>query len=443
MLTRFSKIILKSVICLSSCAMTLFAAGCVCYRAEPLPLQSYNNVLRNRSTADANVAQSATITLAEAERVALHLNPRLRAAREAANVEAVAVDCAGLWDDPVLSADVLRILKDTNHRWVLGSALLFSVPISGRLNVQYDQARAQSRAAFVEAWGEEQLVLRELRENWADYSFTRNARTILANERSRYDSATQVVAPLVENGRFAATEASMLRNSHSRASLEDIRLQESEEQTRLRILGLMGLNYISEVQLAPDQVLSDWNGSVDDIYHANPRVLMQEARYEVAEQNLRLEVRKQFPDIALGPMFEHRDGNGRLGMGFEIPIPILNGNRGNIARADAERDAARVAWEMAVEQSLNEVGVALRARDLARQRAESVRSIIPSTESQVSDMRTRLEANDHNTLLLVDSFNNEREAKLMLVDAETSATRHNAALWALVPRDAPVRVVAE
>src|SRR5690606_11422550 len=112
-------------------------------------------------------------------------------------------------------------------------------------------------------------------------------------------------------------------------------------------------------------------------------------------------------------------------------------------RARAERDAARINWEMAVEQSLNEYAVALRARDMARQRAESVRSIIPATESQVGDMRERLDANDHNTLLLVDSFGNEREAKLILVDAEAWTARQNAALWAIVPGEAPVVVVAE
>jgi len=391
--------------------------------------------------ADANVTPAASITLAEAERVALHLNPRLRAARQAAHVEAVAVDCAGLWDDPVLSADALRILKDTSHRWVLGSALLFSVPISGRLGVQKDQARAESRVAYIEAWGEEQRVLRELRESWMDYSATRNSRAVLTNERSRYDDASQSLEPLVQNGQFAATEASMLRASRSRADLEDIRLSATEEQARLRILGLMGLNHVSEVQLAPNQVLTDWAGNVDDIYRANPQVLLREAQYEVAEQNLRLEVRKQFPDIALGPGFEHRDGNGRLGMGLEIPIPILNGNRGNIARARAERDAARINWEMAVEQSLNEYTVALRARDMARQRAESVRSIIPSTESQVGDMSARWQANDRNTLLLADSFGNEREAKLILVDAEAWTARQNAALWALIPPEAPVVTV--
>jgi cobalt-zinc-cadmium efflux system outer membrane protein len=408
------------------------------YVARPLPLERYNEVMKGRSVTDANVTSTTAITLPEAERVALYLNPRLRAARQAANVAAVNVNHAGLWDDPVLSGDVLRMLRNTKNRWVFGGQLLFSIPISGRLSVEKEQARAESRAAIVEAWGEEQKVILELREAWSEWSATQQARGVYSNEQNRYDNASGYADSRLREGEFSASEASMLRVSRSRVRLEDSRLGGAEERARLRIVGLTGLTGASPMSLVPSQQTPEWNGNPDDIYRTNPDVLLRQAQYEVAEQTLRLEVRKQLPDVSLGPAFEQRDGNDMLGMGFSMPIPILNGNRGAIARADAERDSARLAWESAVEQAFTNVAAAQSERNMARRQSDSLRSLIPSTESQVSDSRTRLEAEDYNTLLLVDSVGTERDAKLSLIDSEAAAARMNAALWALVPAESPL-----
>ncbi len=429
-------------ICISSTTMAILVVGCAKYRPEPLPMLQYNEVMASRSAADANVEATTSITLPEAERVALYLNPRLRAARQAANVAAVDSNHAGMWSDPVLSGNFLHALERTEHRWLMGGALLFTIPISGRLNVEKDKARAEFKEAVVEAWGEEQRVLLELRGSWIEWAAAYNARQVLANERTRYESASGYVEPLTGEERFAATDASMLRIARLRVEISESRLAATEEQARLRVLGLMGLGNVNEMRLEPTTTVPEWAGTADDIYRVNPQVLLREAQYEVAEQALRLEIRKQYPDLSLGPVFEQRAGKERLGLGFSLPIPILNGNRGNIASARARRDAARASWESAVEQSFTSLAAALSARDMARQRAESARTMIPTTESQVSDTRTRLEGEDRSTLLLVDSVGIERESKMSLVDAEVSMALENAALWAIIPAEAPAATPA-
>lgn len=362
------------------------AAGCVGYEPKPLPMQNYNQVLERRSAGDANVT-SASLTLPDAEQVALYLNPRVRAARQEANVAEVDAQNSGTWDDPILSGDALRVLHDSDHghdnRNVLGASLLFTIPISGRLHVEKEQARAESRAAIVRAWGVEQEVLHELRDAWSDWSATNDANRLAG---SRY------------NGIGSAS--------------------------RLRILGLMGLPANANVDLVANPSVEQWNGTPDDIYRTNPNVLLRQAEYDVAEQTLRLETRKQYPDINLGPAYEHRSGNNRAGFGFNLPIPILNGNRGAIKRAEAAREAARAAWEAAVEQAFSDYSQAIAAREYAAAGGTGIRSFIPrGTENYPSTADTSLFP--------------WADGQLGAVNAGADRDRANAALWHIIPKEAP------
>ncbi|MCC5876206.1 MAG: TolC family protein [Candidatus Sumerlaeia bacterium] len=407
-------------------ATVILATGCISYKASPLAMEGHKNAMTSRTVSEANV-QTTTLSMADAERVALYLNPELRAARQAANIEAVAVNSAGLWEDPIASGHVLRLLESRTDRWVIGAGLMFTIPISGRLNVAKEMARASSQAAIVEAWGEEQRVIRELRDAWIDWDTVRESRVVNSNERARYESAA------------ASGESTMINHTHTRVRLEDSQLHAQESTARLRILSLMGLAHASqEIRLVPGLTVPEWRGTPDDIFRANPRVLLRQAEYEVAEQSLRLEVRKQYPDLTIGPLFESRDREDRLGIGISLPIPILNGNRGNIANAVAVRDAACVAWQAAVEQAFDQYAITVNKRDMTRGVADSYRSLVPTARSQADQTRSRLDSDDRNTLLLVDSVGNERHAQLGLINSETALARENAALWALIPFEAPV-----
>ncbi len=72
------------------------------------------------------------------------------------------------------------------------------------------------------------------------------------------------------------------------------------------------------------------------VLKCHPAIRRRAAEYEVAEASLRLEVRRQYPDIQLGPALGMEDGQGRGGVGFSVPLPILNANRRGIAELGLE-----------------------------------------------------------------------------------------------------------
>ena len=64
------------------------------------------------------------------------------------------------------------------------------------------------------------------------------------------------------------------------------------------------------------------------------------AGYAAAEDTLKLEIAKQYPDIHLGPGYEWEEGDNRWALGLTITLPILNQNQGPIAAAKGQVAAA-------------------------------------------------------------------------------------------------------
>lgn len=156
------------------------ATGCQRYQPQPLQLEAHRAAWQGRSPDDITVHAFATelaetgrleipfdltdgLSLEEAEVVALVFNPRLRESRARAGVAAATAEHAGLWEDPVLEVDALRILESVPDPWITGIGLGFTIPVSGRLGVERSLADAERSAEATRAAVDEWLVLGELR----------------------------------------------------------------------------------------------------------------------------------------------------------------------------------------------------------------------------------------------------------------------------------------
>jgi hypothetical protein len=110
------------------------------------------------------------ITCAEAELIALVFNPELRLARLRAGMTAATAEHAGLWDDPEFSIDFLRITESVSTPWVITPGLAFTIPISGRLEVEKSRADAALRAELTRVAEDEWRVRHKVRQVWLAWS---------------------------------------------------------------------------------------------------------------------------------------------------------------------------------------------------------------------------------------------------------------------------------
>lgn len=422
--------------------------GCASYTRKPLLADEFQQVLERRTPSEPSIAQGVSddayapddgLSLEEAELLSLYLNPRLRSIRHDAQVFAASARFAGLWEDPEIGADALRILEDVEKPWIAGASLSFSIPVSGRLSVAKDQAEAEARAAILEAWTEEQQVLLELRQAWADWQAATEA--LAASRRLHGD--LQLLVELTNRrevlGELIAAEAVAFRLAEARLRLDIEQIEAEETQARLRVIDLLGLLPGADVVLDSDGATAPASiNAADVVYQRSPQVLLAAARYHAAEERLRLEVRKQYPDINLGPLYGYEEGMSRLGVGFSIPIPILNANRQGIAEADAAREAARAEWEQAVQEALSAKEMAEAALAAAQKRVATLeQTIVPLAEQQIEQARQLAELGELNTLLILEALQAEREAALDLIKAQADVRAAAAQLRFVVPDGTP------
>jgi CRISPR system Cascade subunit CasA len=95
--------------------------------------------------------------------------------------------------------------------------------------------------------------------------------------------------------------------------------------------------------------------------------------YSMAEQALRLEVARQYPDVHLGPGYTWDHGIKRYQFNLGLTLPLLNRNAGAIGEAEARREEAGAHLEAAVASAWQEIDEAVRQWRLARARLTEAR----------------------------------------------------------------------
>jgi outer membrane protein, heavy metal efflux system len=427
-----------------SIALSLAALNaCQFYQPSPIDPSAHATDWRGRGPTDEKVRDFAKrietsaprmvpfnpndgITLAEAEVVALVYNPDLRVARLKAGVAQATAEHAGRWDDPKLGIDVLRVTESVPHPWVVGSALSLTIPISGRLAVEKSRAKAALHSEIARVAEEEWKTQRDLRETWLEWSADRLRLEQAERIVAALDSVVETTGKLAETGELPRTESALFKIEQESRKADIARLRGKVKEGEQDIRALMGISPGAPASLLPTlSALSGGDGG--RLPETNPTLIRLRSDYEVAELALLGEIRKQFPDIELGPNFEDDQAQSKIGIVGAIPIPIFNSNKGGIATARAEREVAKAAYETELERTEGRLA-AMRARlDGARSRRQSIDSnIVPLVDQQIADARRLLEIGEGGSLVLLESLVRAHEAKLELIEArlEESAT-HN------------------
>ena len=151
----------------------------------------------------------------------------------------------------------------------------------------------------------------------------------------------------------------------------------------------------------------------------HPRMALVRADYEVAEKVLYTEIRKQYPDLTLGPLYESDAGQSRIGFGFGmLPIPIWNRNQRGIAEATAARDRAGAEAEAAYQALVSELALG-EARLTAGQefRRSLMDDVTPLIDTQLEEMRRLIALGEMDVLLLQQMLERSLATKLRVVDA--------------------------
>jgi outer membrane protein TolC len=418
---------------LSGAAVML--AGCQSYQSRPLDLEAHHDSWLARTPGDEPVRAFAKrladsgessgfdlsdgLTFAEGEIVALVFNPDLRLARLRAGIAAATAEHAGLWADPQFGLDFLSLTENASNPLVISPSLSFTIPISGRLEAEKAKADASLAAELTRVAEQEWQTRIEVRRAWLRWSAARfkaeQTERLLASIESLVASTTR----LAEAGEIVRTEATLftIEQASQRHALLRFRGEAAEAEQTLR--ALLGLAPEASLELVPTVVIhpAPDDQTADAMAERSLTLARLRDEYEVAEQTLRREVRKQYPDLTIGPVADFDRGDTLLGFSLSVPIPILNANKQGIAEAHAERDLARAAFETAYERLAGSLAAnRLRLANIREQREIIETGIAPMVDRQLADAQNLLQIGEGGTLVLLESLSRVGQTRMALID---------------------------
>lgn len=425
--------------------------GCRTYEAKPIDLTSSRLSFLDRTPDHPEVAAFAKsldrafgaetfdpsdgLALPEAEVVGLFYNSDLRLARAEAGVAEANAANAGLWPDPVFGLEWTRLIDSALSPNELFGTVAFTIPISGRLEVEKERlgaAHAEALAAVAAMEWETRIALRRM---WCEWTASRALLDSTATFLGQAEALLEIVDAMERLGELSRVEARLFRLERVKAIAQLDRFAAIEAERRLGILRHMGLPPASTIELLPSSLSFD--GSVEAVslegeavteaLRRSPRLAVSVAAYEVAEKQLEEQIRAQMPDLGLTPGYGEQDGLRQFTLGVFLPIPIFNGNRQAIEDAFARREVARLEVERTLEAIVADAALArTELRSLARQRAIVEGELVPLVELQYAEARDLARLGEVDTLILLDGLKQQHEAKLRLV--ETRRDEHLAAL---------------
>lgn len=284
-------------------------------------------------------------------KIALEHSPELKALELEATALKAKADQAGRWEDPTLEIGGEK--KDepagaTNFSRI-GLSQMISRP--GRLKTREEVALGAAEAGIFEKITSQTELKGRVLE--LIYIF-QVARMKATHAKERFERLKTVQSYI--KGRTFASPQRRAEASIVRAKLmvleKDFRELEANEHAAWNSLNLY-LNFAQPIQIAVPWYKAAMKFSLAELIQkaelANPEFKRQKLQAQIKEKELRASQMDGWPGLTLSGSYSNGEGANpekNYGLGVSFPIPVLNGNRGNIRAADAIKSAeeSRLTW---------------------------------------------------------------------------------------------------
>ncbi len=338
----------------------LLAAFCLlpaCTQYRPAPIDLARDTEQWRQLSASLCPAGKTLDLQEMHFIGLLLNPSLNEARLSYARSSAVAEYAGLWEDPSLSADVKHVLRESVNNREVG--LSIALPLTGIPSLRKKAAEQYSEEAFWAVSEQERAYIEKLDALHASILLTHAKHHLMQERLVQLRDERDRIARLYELGEAGFSEYQMTNQRLNDTIKEEQELASKHLEQHLELTNLLGLHpdcrhvEIREAlpQGIPATVAAPTPGQLLD----NPGLRAKLAGYGGSEQDLRIEIRRQFPEISLGPGYGYEEGHDKLGLGLGISLPLWNRNREAIARAAGDRAVRQAetisAWRELVQQA--------------------------------------------------------------------------------------------
>jgi outer membrane protein TolC len=321
---------------------------------------------------------------------AFYYSPVLDVARARWGVARGGVVTAGARPNPSATVAVgynATTDRDEVRPWIPEGVLDLPLEVAGRRGIRIREARQRSESARLDVLSSAWEVRSRVRRAFLALYVAREADSLLARQRDLQSAAARIL-----EARLAVGEASPNEVTRAHIALADSRvaaLAAAREAARAR-------SELADATGVPpsavDSVTLDFGElarvrTVVPPAQARRRALVRRsdirsalAAYEARQAALQLEIRKQYPDISLGPGYQLDQTDTKWTLGLSVSLPLLNHNRGPIAEAAARREEAAASFLALQSRVLGQVEASVSVAGSAVEQVQAADTLLAALE---------------------------------------------------------------
>jgi outer membrane protein, heavy metal efflux system len=425
--------------------LVLALAGCVDYQPAPLhPEQSAAQFAARRLDspqlleAVGHLLPQMTIAPPQWDRaqllaVALVQNPQLGVARAQTQAALAHEITAAQWPNPDLTLQSEYARHDP-HPWLYGFALSGLVIPGERRRLETQISRLDTGNARLQLMDQTWLVRHALVAALTDLESARRRLLLLDRLAQDQDRLLGIEKQRVNAGEDPPSELVVAQQTRIDIDLQQAQLRataQSAQDAAAKVLGMPPPALDAIAITWPDW--GDPPAADDDKLGAvREQALLSRAdlgaaigEYAVAESKLKLAIARQYPQFEFEPGYywDHGIAKFPFDVGFSVPF---NGNRGEIAEAQAARDLAGQRMLALQGDIQGAIAAAERAERIARASSEAAEQQLRSVrqQEQRADLAVRLGASGMQDQLVAQILSTRAELELAQMRAQLQAARN-------------------
>ena len=389
----------------------LLSTGCVRYHPQPisagrslddfeargldsLELKEFFQARQAAETWPLDSWDLRSLTLA-----AFYYHPDLDVARAQWGVAKAGIKTAGERPNPslggLLGYNSTTLVSEVTP-WIPEIVLDIPIETAGKRGIRVRETRHLSEAARLNilsvAWGVRSRLRTALLELYA----ARESEYLLAKQHDLQSENVRLLELQLAAGEVSAYDVTQAHISLASSRLAALEAARESAEARVRLADAIG---IQEKALEGAKIAYDAFEYVRaDIPPAEVRrralvnrsdILAALSEYEASQSALQLEIRKQFPDIHLGPGYQLDQTDSKWTLGLTLELPIFNRNKGPIAEAEARRAETAARFLALQAQVIGEIDSAEAACRAAVEKSMTADELLENLKKQESAAEAR------------------------------------------------------
>jgi outer membrane protein TolC len=369
--------------------------------------------------------------LPELTLVAFYYHPSLEVARSQWLVASAGLKTAGARPNPSVSftPGYDSQIPGNYSPWLLPVTFDLPVETAGKRGKRIAEAVSIAESArwnFVSAlWRIRSVV----RDSLLDYVVAGRRTVLLQSQFVTQQQFVKLLQQRFQLGDISRPELTTAQIALNKTQLDFSDAQSKQADARSRLAEALGLSEsaLHNQNLSVDFATPDVAGLTSSdarnlALRSRADILAALADYAAAEDDLRLEIARQYPDLHLGPGYSWNSGNAgdsQWSLGLTLELPVLGQNQGPIAEAEARRKLAAAKFVELQSQVIGAIDRAVAGFRVAREQFEAGNELLAAEQQQQQSTQAEVEAGAADPL---DSLGAQLEfsnAMLAQLDNET------------------------